>query len=146
MKRNHGVFHVALKALLKKGNKVLLLRMPVGGKVFYDWPGGRIDNVEMKLPLTKVLAREIREELGPSVKYTIGKPVCQFRRYYKPKNIYIFLTVYEGKFLSGKIKLSHEHTSYEWVDVKKFKLRRDKFFNVEEYTACKKYLVNLQSC
>ena len=70
MKRDYGVFQVGLKILLRKGSKILFLRMADGK--YLDIPGGRIDNVEYRVPLEKIIAREIREELGPRVRYALA--------------------------------------------------------------------------
>ena len=137
MKRDFGVFHVALKVLLRKGNEVLFLRTSdVGG---LDLPGGRIDNIEMQTPLEKIIAREVREEIGPTVKYKLKKPVFQFRRYVPARKIYNFLTVYEATFLSGRIRLSSEHTSYRWINPSVSRLPVKDFYNKEEYSAFMRY-------
>jgi 8-oxo-dGTP pyrophosphatase MutT (NUDIX family) len=141
MKRDYAMYQVALKLLLKRGNLILFLKTADDG--MEDLPGGRIDNVESKVPLEKILAREVREELGPHVKYKLGKPLFQFRRLIPSRNLYNFLTVYEGTYVSGKIKLSPEHSGYEWINPKTYRLQRKNFFNnQEEYNAFKKYFGN----
>jgi len=136
MKRDYGVFHVALKLLLWKGGKFLFLKSPNGK---WDLPGGRIDNVEYRAPLTRVLAREVREELG-GVKYQLGKSVFQYKRLTASKENYVFLTVFEARYLSGQIKLSQEHKSFHWVDPKNLTLKQKDFLDAEEYRAFKKHL------
>ncbi len=133
MKRDYGIYQVALKLLLKKGNKILFLRDVPSG--YWDLPGGRIDNVESEVPLEKILAREIKEELGGKVKYKLGHPAFQFRRKTKMKGVYNLLTVYEAKHVAGDIKLSFEHSSYEWINPKVYKFKKKDFFNKEEYLA-----------
>ena len=133
IKRDYATYQVALKLLLRKGNEVLFLRDVPSG--YWDLPGGRIDNVESKVPLDKILMREIREELGEKVKYKLGCPIFQFRRETKTHNIYNFLTVYEGKYIKGNIKISFEHSSYKWVNPKNYKFKEKDFFNKEEYLA-----------
>lgn len=137
MKRDYGVYQVALKVLLRRGDEVLFLRSDDGK--YWDLPGGRIDNGEAKTPLQKILAREVREELGPAVRYKLGRPLFQFRRYYSPGRIYILQTVYDGIYLSGDIKLSHEHSSYTWINPGKITLKKKDFDNNEEYLAFKDY-------
>jgi len=138
MRKNYAVYQVALKLLLHKGRKVLFLRL--AGDDRWDLPGGRIDRSEERVPLASILAREIREELGPSLRYTLGRPAFQFRRRSRPPGRYNFLTVYEGRYLSGAIRLSPEHQSYKWLDPRKAAFRVRYFFNREEYLAFKKYL------
>lgn len=138
MKRDFALYHVGLKILLWKGNKILLLR--TAERKLWDLPGGRIDDVESKTPLMKVLKREVREELGSGVKYKIGRPAFQFRRFVYSRGVYALHTVYEARYISGKIKLSSEHASYEWIDSKRYRFAGKDFFNREEYNAFKKYL------
>jgi 8-oxo-dGTP pyrophosphatase MutT (NUDIX family) len=104
MKREYAKYHVGLKIILRKGNEFLLLTDAKSG--LFDLPGGRIDDVEHKLPLAEILAREIREEIGKEVKYKLNKPVFQFRVFIDSLNIHNFLTVYEAEYLSGDIQLS----------------------------------------
>jgi hypothetical protein len=47
--------------------------------------------------------------------------------------------VYEAKHLSGKVKLSDEHTKYQWINPKKFEFSQKDFLHKEEYLAFKKY-------
>ena len=140
MKRDYAMYHVALKALLKKGDKILFLTF--GSRENLDLPGGRIDTVENNVPLEKILAREVREELGKTVKYKLGKPVFQFRRRFftkDKKKVQIFLTVYEAQFLSGTIKISFEHNGYCWINPKTYKFKEKDFSCREEYLAFKNY-------
>ncbi|KKT74269.1 hypothetical protein A2Z63_00110 [Candidatus Giovannonibacteria bacterium RIFCSPLOWO2_02_44_8] len=137
MKRDYANYQVALKLFLKRGNKILFLKLPESG--LWDLPGGRIDNVETHTPLRKILAREIREELGVKVKYELGKPLFQFRRKALSRKTYNLLTVYEGRYLSGEIKLSSEHASYEWINPKAYKFKEKDFMSKEEYLAFIEY-------
>lgn len=135
-KRDYGVFHVALKILLRKKGKFLFLRSASGKH--WDLPGGRIDNVEYDTPLAQVLRREVREELA-GVKYKLGKAALQYRRFFEPRGIYIFITVFEADYLGGRIKLSDEHSSYAWIEPNRFKLNPKEFFSKEEYLAFRRY-------
>ena len=140
VKRDYGVFQVALKVVLHKGDKILFLR-DNNTRRTWDWPGGRIDNVEYETSLERIIAREVREELGPRVKYVLGKPVFPLRRWtmWNGKKTCIFCVFYDAKFVSGKIKLSSEHIAYEWIDPKNFRMKRSDFNHKEEYPAFKKY-------
>ncbi|MEK7541882.1 MAG: NUDIX hydrolase, partial [Patescibacteria group bacterium] len=136
-KRDYGVFQVGLKILLRKGGRVLLLRDDQG----LDLPGGRIDNVEYKAPLEKIIAREVREELGPKVNYILGRPLFCFRRA-RPRGAdpaFVFLVAYDAEWTAGEIKLSFEHRAYEWIDPRKYVLKRSDFGQEEEYRVLKKY-------
>lgn len=134
MKRDFGIFHVGLKILLRKDGKYLVLRKKSG---HVDLPGGRIDNVEYATPLERVLAREIREELG-QIKYRLGKPLFHYRAYVASRGLYVFVAVHEADYLAGRIRLSPEHRSYQWVDIGAFPFGRKDFRGEEVYTAFKK--------
>lgn len=140
MQRDYALYHVALKILLKKRDQILLLKSPRG---YLDLPGGRIDNVEDTTPLTEILAREIREELGESIKYKLGKPLFQYRRFFPKKDWKIFLTVYEAEYISGEIQIFEEHSEYLWINPKEYNFKEEKFFNQEEYLAFKEYFGTL---
>lgn len=77
---NYANYHISLKVLLKKGREYLFLKDARGEH--YDLPGGRIDTNEHHIPLTAVLDREVREELGNDVKYVLGEPVFNYRRHF----------------------------------------------------------------
>ncbi|OGZ56840.1 MAG: hypothetical protein A3H64_02485 [Candidatus Ryanbacteria bacterium RIFCSPLOWO2_02_FULL_45_11c] len=137
MKRDYAIYQVALKIFLQNGGDVLFLK-DENGK--WDLPGGRIDNVENKKPLEKILAREVREELGKEVKYELKLPAVQFRRFIYSRSVFGFITVYEAVYKGGYIKISHEHTSFEWLNPKTYPFRRNQFGNDnEEYEALMKY-------
>ena len=140
MRRDYGVFHVALKLLLRRGNKFLFLKSPSGK---WDLPGGRIDNVEYRVPIAKALAREIREELG-RIKYKLGKPLFQYKRLVEARNFYVFLTVYDAEYLAGVISLSLEHKSFHWIEPQAIILKQKDFLGREEYAAFKKYFADFK--
>lgn len=140
--KNYATFIFSLKLILKKGDKILILTESRGG--FLDLPGGRLEKKEVKLPIKKLFKREIREELGENVKYEVLKPAFQYRRYDKFRKIYVFITAYEAKYLSGSIKLSSEHYEYEWVDPKRYNLKKQKFDNLEERAAFEAYFNNFK--
>jgi len=131
------VYHVALKILLRKGNKFLFLRESLRKR--WDLPGGRIDRNEGKTPFEKIIEREVQEELGPHIRYTIGKLVLQYRRFIGERKVPVFLNVYEGRYISGALLLSSEHTSYHWIEPGKIRLKEKDFLSKEEYLAFKNY-------
>ncbi len=132
--RDYAFYQVAIKVLLRKGDEVLMLRTHDGE---LDYPGGRIDTVEGEVPLMEILAREIREEIGKNVKYKIGRPLFQFRRFHKQK--YILQTVYEGEYLGGEPTLSEEHEKWFWLNPKTHQFKPREFCSREEYEAATKY-------
>lgn len=134
VRRDYALYQVALKVLLRKGEEVLMLQVPEG---HYDYPGGRIDDVEGEITLMQILNREIREEIGTEVKYRVGKPLFQFRRFHKGK--YILQTVYDGEYLGGTIKLSEEHESFRWINPHRVTFQEKEFCSKEEYETVKNY-------
>lgn len=104
----------------------------------WDFPGG---GLEYKEDLREALLREIREELGPTVKVKIGKPVA----------VWDFMTVdgenkhcvaigYEAQWLSGKVELSDEHDEYQWISPDKLPSlhwREGHHKGVEQYLAAR---------
>ena len=141
MKRDYANYHVAFKILLQKGDEFLFLRQLPANK--WDFPGGRIDDVEHDVPLLDILDREVREELGSDLQYKVGKPIVQYRRHYKEKDYHIFITTYSAEYASGEIVLSDEHGSYEWINSKKYAFQREDFYTQEEYDAIMNYLNQL---
>lgn len=141
MQRDYAHYHVGLKILLKKDDKILFLKSST--RKLFDLPGGRIDDIEYNTPLEEILDREIKEELGEDVKYKLGQPVFQFRRFFPRKNWKIFLTVYEAEYVSGKIQISDEHSEYLWINPKEYEFKESEFMSQEEYLAFKKYFGTL---
>jgi len=133
----YATFNVSFKLILRKNNKILILTESETG--FLDFPGGRIEKDETKLPLKDLFKREITEELGKDIKYEILGPAIQYRRYNKFTRMHVLITVYEAKYLGGKIKLSSEHNQYEWINPKKYNLKDKKINNPEERLAFKNY-------
>ena len=140
-KREYANYQVGLKILLKKEDEYLFLTCVDDKR--YDLPGGRIDDVEHTTPLSEIIQREVSEELGEDVRYKLGRPVFQCRRYLKNKGTYVFLTIYEADYLGGEVEMSPEHIGYQWINPKKFDLKREYFTSEEEYLAFNNYFKNL---
>ncbi len=116
------LYFVAVKLLLRDGDKLLITH-----DVFGDWdiPGGRIKKDEFNAPLEAVIKRKIKEELGPGVKYKLGKTRVFFRHERKEQRlgemVRIFAIGYEADYLGGEIQLGDHHDKSEWVDINGFK-------------------------
>lgn len=137
MQNDCAIYQVGLKILLRNGTEVLILRDAQTG--YIDLPGGRINILEKDTPIAEILQREIQEELGKSMKYSLGKPVFQFRRFIPGRDVGIFITVYEGSYVSGDIVLSDEHAAFEWVNPKILKITDKDFGSREEFTSMNNY-------
>ncbi len=105
------LFNVGIKAIIKKDNKVLIVRH---GQDFWEVPGGRIDANES---IEEALHRELREEL-PNIHSIVLDRVIDARRLHKDikDDISLVLVFYlvEADF-KGAPKLSEEHTAYKWA-------------------------------
>lgn len=110
-------YYVAMKAFVRKGNGILILIDRVTGTG--DLVGGRIGVGEFEVPLVEILRREIEEELGPDFQYRINGPVALFRdrRTSTPGQpvLKVLMIGFELECLGGEIKLSEEHSAYEWL-------------------------------
>jgi len=141
-KQEHAIYQISLKVLFRDGEKVLIT---IGDKKDIDLPGGRIDAVEINAPLEDVIAREIREELGEDVKFRLGKVLFVNRSFGEVAGLWVFHIVFDAVYLSGDIKLSPEHISYEWVEGKTYQVKRDAFLKKDEekYERFREYFESL---
>ena len=138
----HAIYQIGLKCLLHKDGLFLVLKDTETGHL--DFPGGRINTNETTLSLSEILDRELHEELGTSLVYTLGGPLFQYRRTPFHTGTDVFITIYSGEFISGTITLSDEHSSYEWIDPKTFPFQESDFGNTEEYTEIQRYFASLK--
>jgi 8-oxo-dGTP pyrophosphatase MutT (NUDIX family) len=136
-----ATYQVGLKLLLEKEGMVLLLRDRQTGHL--DLPGGRINADEYEISITEALDREVREELGNDIQYTLDKPLFQFRRFNVEKSSRVFITVYGGEYISGDILLSDEHSAFEWIYPAKKLFTFEDFGNQEETSAMVSYFQNI---
>jgi 8-oxo-dGTP diphosphatase len=104
-------FHIAVKAIIVKDGKALVLKEESRFKGF-DLPGGKIDENES---IEKALKRELHEELGLK-EFKMGDMVHVHERIdYKKEGInlmQVFYQVFTGDF---EITLSKEHNEYRWI-------------------------------
>lgn len=127
MSSKNANFEVSLKFIIKdKARKTLILKMPKNSSMagFYDFPGGRIKENEKLVPFSKIIKRELHEELGNKINLKIKEtPVAIARHEYISKNTnkkkYIFWVFFEAIMKSGEVKISSEHEDYNWVKLTK---------------------------
>jgi 8-oxo-dGTP pyrophosphatase MutT (NUDIX family) len=138
-----AMFQISLKVLMRNGNNILLTR----GEGGIDLPGGRIDVGEENAPLKDAIFREIREELGEDVKFHLASVLFVHRLGYTKEKEGIMNIVFDAEYLSGDIKLSDEHVSYEWVDGRSYEISRDDFYpeDQEKYEAFKNHFNSLRN-
>ena len=99
----------AIKAIVRKDGKILLIKKSEKVDIYpgrWDLPGGRLESGES---WNQGLAREIKEETGINVKL-----ICEVREWTSEKWDTIGKTVL-CDYVSGEIKLSWEHTEYQWL-------------------------------
>jgi len=115
---SHEIFFVGQKAFIEKDGEVLVLNDPDEG---LDFPGGRIDEGEINL--ADSMKREVMEEVGLEIE--VGKPfVTWFNAFPDSHSLAgkkVFLIGYRCKYLSGEVKLSHEHNKFKWVSKENYK-------------------------
>ena len=126
MEPEKDLYFVAVKLFLIDSAGHLLITKDRFGD--YDLPGGRLRENDFAASLEDIAARKIKEELGDSFRYALGRPVV-FMRHEREEILAdgrrekrrIFALGYEAKYLGGDINLGHNHEKYEWVDLKIFK-------------------------
>ena len=111
----------------------LLLHYPSGSRTkkdYWDFPKGHIEENEEE---TDTVLREVKEETGlDDIKITEGfKTSIEY--FFKAEGKTIFKTVafYLAETKNKEIKISSEHTAYEWLSYKQA-LERLKFQNAKE--------------
>jgi 8-oxo-dGTP diphosphatase len=113
-------FEVAIKAFVLRDRELLLLEETDGG--LWELPGGRIEVGEERLPQREILRRELREELGDDVRVEIGAPVLTWVR--PREGGFAFLVGVLCAYRGGDVRLSPEHSSYEWATEGRWRDRR----------------------
>ncbi|MCX6762830.1 MAG: nucleotide exchange factor GrpE [Candidatus Moranbacteria bacterium] len=135
------LFEVPVKAVVLKGDKVLVLKRSLkleddsdnryAGK--YDLPGGAAEHGET---ITESIKREVKEEtsldieVGPVVGVTDSeKEYLLDEKREKKMSVYVKAIRLIAYYKSGEVKLSDEHDSFEWLTfdeaIKKFDKKDD---------------------
>ena len=121
-------FRLAAKSFIVKDNKLLIVkRNPdnVQKPNIWEIPGGRLELGENPIDGVK---RETKEETGIDINILHTLNVSHFKRDDgQTTTMLIFLC----KPLSNNIKLSKEHTDYEWVPIENCKDKLSVFFHKE---------------
>ena len=110
-------FHIALKILAHRRGRVLLLTRSGHRTVApgaWDTPGGRIRFGET---IEDALAREVREELGPEVRFKVIT-ILNVWSFLPSRDQQIVGITFVGTLSGGAIALSAEHARHRWVDTK----------------------------
>ena len=105
------LFNVGIKAVIKKGDKVLIVKNVEG---YWEVPGGRIDGDES---VVQTLHRELNEEL-PNIHSIVIERILDVKRLHKDikADVSLVLVFYQvSAAFDGEPKLSREHTEYKWA-------------------------------
>ncbi len=152
MPSERDFYSVSLKVFLKNDRgEVLILKSLMGGSYegFYDLPGGRINIDEFETPFEDIIKREVGEEIGEVNFDLILKPVGIGRIAIIKKGSPLGVPVHalnvfvEAIYKSGEIKISDEHTGFQWVKLTKENL--DQYFKLAILEGAKMYLENLKN-
>jgi len=141
-------YQISLKLILTNSSEeVLILKALNNGTYagFYDLPGGRIDKDEFGLPFEDILLREAGEEIG-NVEFNLRlNPVAYSRHLIhskfdpiRHKDTHVLYLFFKGQYIAGEIKISNEHSEYEWINLDKIEL--DKYFTSGLLEGIKMYL------
>lgn len=106
-------FEVSLKVFIVREGAALLVREADTG--FWELPGGRIDVGEEWDQHSEVLAREVREELGPDVRIDVSQRSFSWVRQRPTDGQHLFIVARPAVLLSGAPRLSPEHSELAWL-------------------------------
>lgn len=109
----------AVKAIIKNGNKFIVIKQKLPGKTVWDLPGGKVDYGESPLD---TLLREVKEEINLSIK--ILKPIGIFW-FFRNNMDQIVCTTFLCTPISENVDLSNNPADeniieYKWVTKKEF--------------------------
>lgn len=127
------LFYVGQKAFIEKDGKVLVLQASDG----LDLPGGKVQEGEMDSAesLAVSLKREIKEETNLEVE--IIEPLFVWpRKSTKYLGEFLYIVGFRCKYISGDVKVSDEHVSFEWIGKNDYEKLND---GSEYFNALKKY-------
>lgn len=111
MAQDDQSFFVGLKAFLEKEGELLVLQDNDG---FWELPGGKIKKSEDVEPAFR---REVAEELGSSVEFSVQGIVHSWIRKPDPnKDFVLFLVGLKCTYERGEIMLSKEHEDFKWIN------------------------------
>jgi 8-oxo-dGTP diphosphatase len=109
----------AVKAFIVDNNNLLIIKRSnytVQKPGMWEIPGGRLEKKDED-PI-EGLKREVKEETNLDIE--IIKPL-NIQYFTRADNQKIMLTIFLCTPITKSIKLSKEHTDFEWIDIKKAK-------------------------
>jgi 8-oxo-dGTP diphosphatase len=118
----------AVKAFIVDNNRILIIKRTmndVDKPGVWEMPGGRLEPNENPI---KGLIREVKEEVNLDIEVIKLFSVRRFTRDDKQK---IEMSIYLCKSKNKDVKLSEEHSNFEWIDIEKAKTKLTDFFHKE---------------
>lgn len=113
---NIKTFYVGVKSVIvnPKINKVLvLIKKNNKGYLFYDIPGGRINDDET---IVQALERELKEEILNIKEYNVIKLISAYRLPFNlPDGKGLLLLLHKVESDITNVILSNEHIGYKWL-------------------------------
>ena len=110
--------HVVAVAIVivREGRMLALRRAPdnLAGPGLWETVSGRVEQGEQ--PLAAAL-REVREESGLDVRID-PRPVAAYAAERRGKPMVVIL--YRAEYLSGEVRISHEHDQFAWLNAAEF--------------------------
>ncbi|EOC99792.1 NUDIX domain-containing protein [Caldisalinibacter kiritimatiensis] len=122
------MFRIITKALITKGNDVLILKRNNTSFAagYWDIPGGKLEFGES---LQESLVREVNEET--SLQIDLAGVISTSSGINSEKKKQYITVVYLCNYLSGEVVLSNEHSEYMWVNIRNLK-QKNLVYYVEE--------------
>jgi 8-oxo-dGTP diphosphatase len=121
-------FRLAVKAFIVQKDKLLILKRadddPQKPNI-WELPGGRLELGEDPV---FGLMREVKEETGL---YATPQQPLNIRHFTRDDNQIITMIIFLCKTFGGTLKLSKEHSEFEWIEIKKAKQKLADFFHKE---------------
>lgn len=113
------IFHVGVKGVIRVADKCLALKKKGVSDIFWDLPGGRINDIE---EVEQALRRELKEELPTLGEYRIGAQIglYRFQRDFFPDElpgVGLFVVFYHVEAEPFEVVLSPEHQEFKWVSL-----------------------------
>lgn len=112
MKRRTGPLGVAVKGIIRREEKYLLIKRAVNSSFdpsLWDLPGGKLDYGE---ELAETLMREVKEETGLTIK--VGRPFATWH-FFKGE-VFVTGITFLCEFEGGEVVLSLEHSDFAWIE------------------------------
>lgn len=139
---DHALYEISVKALIFRGDKLLTLTTPRGS---VDFPGGRVDEQELRSSWTEALRREVTEELGTDLGFDVGPTAFVSRREYTKGSVTrnVAAIFFVCQYNKGEVYLSDEHIDHQWLTPHEIMNTNRKFISTDEEKQLRTYLNSL---